>query len=185
MTRKKKIYKKKGKVIKDLTRNIFKILKEDTSKTYNYKQIASKMKISDTDGKTQVLKKLAELTATKKIKEIDRGKYQINEDRKYHIGTLDVTSNGNGYFMCDDFENDIFIPSLNLGKGLHQDTVKAFVYKKRRSNKLEAEVVEIIERHKTEFVGVLQMNKTFGFVIPDNQKMYADLLLLSYSCGYS
>ena len=177
MTRKKKIYKKKGKIIKDLTRSIFKILKEDNSKTYNYKQIASKMGISDTDGKTQVLKKLAELTATKKIKETDRGKYQVNEDRKYHIGTLDLTSNGNGYFICDDFENDIFIPSINLGKGLHQDTVKVYVYKKRRSNKFEGEVVEIIERHKTEFVGVLQMNKTFGFVIPDNQKMYADLFI--------
>ena len=177
MTRKKKFYKKKGKIIKDLTRNIFKILNENNSKYYNYKQIASKMGISDTDGKTQILKKLAELTATKKIKEVDRGKFQINEDRKYHIGTLDVTSNGNGYFMSDDFENDIFIPSINLGKGLHQDTVKAFVYKKRRSNKLEAEVVEIIERKKTEFVGVLQMNKNFGFVIPDNNKMYADLFI--------
>ncbi|CAM1334345.1 ribonuclease R [Tenacibaculum aestuariivivum] len=177
MTRKKKIYKKKGKVIKDLTLNIFKILKEDTSKNYNYKQIASKMGISDTDGKSQVLKKLVELKEIKKIKEIDRGKYQINEDRKYHIGTLDLTSNGNGYFMSDDFENDIFIPSINLGKGLHQDTVKVYVYKKRRSNKLEAEVVEIIERKKTEFVGVLQMNKTFGFVIPDSHKMYADLFV--------
>lgn len=177
MTRKKKIYKKKGKVIKNLTLNIFKILKEDTSKTYNYKQIASKMGISDTDGKTQVLKKLVELHETKKIKEIDRGKYQINKDRKYHIGTLDVTSNGNAYFISDDFEKDIFIPAINLAKGLHQDTVKVFVYNKKRSSKLEAEVVEIIERKKTTFVGILQMNKTFGFVVPDNQKMSSDLFV--------
>ena len=103
MSRKKKIYKKKGNVIKNLTRNIFKILNEDRDKHYNYKQIAGKLDISDTDGKTQILQKLAELTVTKKIKEIDRGKYQINEDRKYHIGILDVTSNGNGYFISDDF----------------------------------------------------------------------------------
>ncbi|CAM1354561.1 ribonuclease R [Tenacibaculum ascidiaceicola] len=177
MTRKKKIYKKKGKVIKDLTRNIFKILNEDSNKNYNYKQIAAKLKVSDTDGKNQIIKKLAELTANKKIKEVDRGKYQINEDRKYHVGTLDATSNGNAYFICDDFEHDIFVPSVNLGKGLHNDTVKAYVYKKRRSNKLEADVVEIIERSKTEFVGVLQMNKNFGFVIPDSNKMYADIFI--------
>ncbi|MCF2874832.1 MULTISPECIES: ribonuclease R [unclassified Tenacibaculum] len=177
MTRKKKIYKKKGKIIKDLTRNIFRILNEDSSKFYNYKQIASKMGISDTDGKTQILKKLAELTASQKIKEIDRGKYQINEDRKYHIGTLDVTSNGNAYFISDDFENDIFVPSVNLGKALHDDTVRVYVYKKRRSNKLEADVVEIIDRAKTEFVGVLQMNKNFGFVVPDSTKMYADIFI--------
>lgn len=177
MTRKKKIYKKKGKVIKDLTRNIFKILNEDSNKNYNYKQIAAKLKVSDTDGKNQIIKKLTELTANQKIKEVDRGKYQINEDRKYHIGTLDATSNGNAYFICDDFEHDIFVPSVNLGKGLHNDTVKAYVYKKRRSNKLEADVVQIIDRAKTEFVGVLQMNKNFGFVIPDSNKMYADIFI--------
>ncbi|CAM1369361.1 Ribonuclease R [Tenacibaculum sediminilitoris] len=177
MTRKKKIYKKKGKIIKDLTRNIFKILNEDSNKNYNYKQIAAKLKVSDTDGKNQIIKKLAELTVNKKIKEVDRGKYQINEDRKYHTGTLDATSNGNAYFICDDFEHDIFVPSVNLGKGLHNDIVKAYVYKKRRSNKSEADVVEIIKRAKTEFVGVLQMNKNFGFVIPDNNKMYADIFI--------
>ena len=68
--RKKKIYKKKGKVVKDLTRNIFKILNEDSSKFYNYKQIAAKLNVSDTEGKNQIIKKLTELTGTKKIKEI-------------------------------------------------------------------------------------------------------------------
>ncbi|WP_296634074.1 ribonuclease R [Polaribacter sp.] len=178
MTRKKrKIFKKKGKVIKDLTRNIFKILNKDSSKFYNYKQIASKLNVSDTDGKTQILKKLAELKANKKIKEIDRGKFQTNEDRKYSIGTLDITSNRNGYFVTDDYENDIFLPNINLGKGLHGDVVRAYVYKRKRSHKLEADVVEVIERAKTEFVGILQKNKNFGFVICDNHKMYADIFI--------
>jgi ribonuclease R len=174
---KRKIFKKKGKVIKDLTRNIFKILNEDSSKFYNYKQIAAKLNVLDTDGKTKILKKLEELKANKKIKEIDKGKYQINEDRKYSIGTLDITSNGNGYFISDDHEDDIFIPNINLGKGLHGDVVRVYVYKRKRSNKLEADVVEVIERAKTEFVGVLQKSKNFGFVICDNHKMYADIFI--------
>ena len=177
MSRKKKIYKKKGSVIKNLTRDIFKIFNNDNSKHYNYKQIASKLGITNSDGKTQILKKLAELKETKKIKEVDRGKYQIIIDKKYHIGTLDITSNGNGYFISDDFEKDIFIPSNNLGKGLQNDTVKAYVYKRNRSNKLEADIIEIIERDKTTFVGVLQMSKNFGFVLCDNQKMYADIFI--------
>ena len=175
--KKKKFYKKKGRVIRDLTKNIFKVLNEDVSKPLNYKQISSKIGIKDTDGKTQVLKKLAALVATKKINEIDRGKFQINKERKYSIGTLDVTSNGNAYFVSEEFEDDIFIPSINLNKGLHQDTVKVYTYNKRGSKKLEADVVEVIERAKTEFVGVLQRNKNFGFVIPDAQKMYADIFI--------
>ena len=176
--KKNKFYKKKGKILKDLTRNIFKVLNENATLSYNYKQIATKMNISDTDGKTQILKKLAELKETKKIKETDRGKYQINIDRKYSIGTLDVTSNGNAYFISDEFEDDIFIPSINLNKGLHQDTVKVYTYNKRGGKKLEADVVEVLERAKTEFVGVLQLNKNFGFVISNNQKMNVDIFLL-------
>ena len=175
--KKKKIYKKKGRIIKDLTRNIFKILNKDSSKFYNYKQIAAKLNISDTDGKNQIIKKLAELKSNRKIKEIDRGKFQINEDRKYVLGTLDVTSNGNAYFLSDEYDSDIFVPNVNLGKGLHGDLVKVYVYKKRRSNKLEADVVAIEERAKTEFVGVLQKNKNFGFVLPDSNKMYADIFI--------
>jgi ribonuclease R len=180
MTKKKKsIFKKKGNVVKDLTRNIFKVLNEDNEKSYNHKQIAAKLKISDTDGKNQIIKKLAELTTSKQIKEVDRGKFQVNVDKKYSIGTLDVTSTGNGYFVTDDYEDDIFIPNINLGKGLHNDTVKAYVYKRRSGKKYEADVVEIIERAKTDFVGVLQKNKNknFGFVVPDNNKMYADIFI--------
>jgi ribonuclease R/exosome complex exonuclease DIS3/RRP44 len=177
MSRKKKIYKKKGRIIKNLTRDIFKILNNDSSKYYNYKQIASKLGITSSDGKTQIIKKLTELKETKKIKEIDRGKYKIVIDEKYYIGTLDITSNGNGYFISDDFEKDIFIPSNNLGKGLQNDTVKAYIYKRNSSNKLEADIIEIIDRDKTSFVGVLQMSKNFGFVLCDNQKMYVDIFI--------
>jgi ribonuclease R/exosome complex exonuclease DIS3/RRP44 len=177
MASKKKIFKKKGNIIKDLTKNIFRILKEDTSKQFNYKQIAAKLHVTDTEGKNQIIQKLAELTAAKKLKEVDRGKYQVNEERKYSVGKLDITSNGNGYFITEDYEDDVFVPNINLGKGLHHDLVKAYVYKKRRSNKLEADVVEVLERAKTQFVGVLQKSKNFGFVIPDSNKMYADIFI--------
>jgi ribonuclease R len=60
---------------------------------------------------------------------------------------------------------------------LHNDTVKVYVYSKRRSSKKEGDVVEIVERAKTSFVGVLQLSKNFGFVVPDNAKMYADIFV--------
>ena len=164
MPKKKKIYKKKGKVIKDLTRKIFRVLNEDGNKSFNYKQIASKIGVIDTDGKNQIIKKLGELAVNKKVVEVERGKFKVNEERKYHFGYIDLTSNGNGYFICDDFENDIFIPNVNLNKALQDDYVRVYVYKKRRSEKLEADVVEILERKKNEFVGTLQMNKNLSLI---------------------
>ena len=177
MSKKRKIFKKKGKVVKDLTRNIFKILNKDSSKSYNYKQIASQLQIVSTEAKNQIIQKLAELKNDRKIEEVERGSYKINIDRKYHIGTVDLTASGNGYFICDDYENDIFMPQVNVNKALQGDTVKAYVYTKRGNKKLEADVVEVLERAKDEFVGVLQMHKTFGFVIPDSRKMSTDIFV--------
>lgn len=177
MSKKKKIFKKKGKVIKDLTRKIFKVLNEDATKGFTYKQIADRFGINNSEGKNQIIKKMGELAATNKIVQVEKGKYKINEERKYHIGTMDLTSNGNGYFICEDFEDDIFVPSVNLNKALQNDLVRVYVYNKRKSEKLEADVVEIIERAKQEFVGTLQMSKNFGFVVPDNSKMYADIFI--------
>ncbi len=176
MRKKKKIYKKKGKAIKDLTRKIFRVLNEDSNQFFNYEQIAAKITVDDTNERNQIIKKLSELTSTQKIT-TEKGKYKINTDRKYHIGTIDLTSNGNGYFICDDFDEDIFVPSVNLNKALQDDIVKVYVYSKRKKSKLEADVAEIIERAKQEFVGTLQMNKNFGFVLPDNSKIYIDIFI--------
>ncbi len=177
MSRKKKIYKKKKHIVKDLTRNMLKIFTTNSLKSYNYKQIATQLNIKDTAGRNELLEKLATLTYLKKLKEISPGKFQINEDRKYHVGELDLTSNGNGYFICEDFEDDIFIPSISLNTGLHGDTVKVFVFKKGNRNKLEATVVAVVSRKKNEFIGVLQMHKTFGFILCDTPKMYADIFV--------
>jgi ribonuclease R/exosome complex exonuclease DIS3/RRP44 len=175
--KRKNFYKKKGSVIKDLASKILKFLNQNSQKSFNYKQIASKIEVEDNSGKQQVIKKIEELKVQNRIEETERGKYRIIQNEHYKIGILDVTSNGNAYFICDDLEHDAFIPTINLNRGLDGDTVKVYVYRRRNNDRYEGEVIEIIKRAKTEFVGVLQMSKNFGFVLPDNPKMYADIFI--------
>ena len=176
MSKRKSNYKKKGNIIKDLTRKILQLLNRDGN-PLNYKQIAAKLAISDANGRNQIIQKLEELKGQQKVEEVERGKFKVVPKDKYYIGVLDVTSNGNAYFICDELEKDIYIPSRNLNKGLDKDTVKIYLYNRRNSKKEEGDVVEIIKRAKTEFVGVLQLNKNFGFLIADDSKMYADLFI--------
>ena len=177
MTRSKKIYKKKGNIIKELTRKILKLLNQSPTQSFNYKQIASKLDITDANGRNQIIQKLEALKLQQKVEESERGKFKIIPLDKYYIGTIDATSNGNGYFICEELEHDIYIPARNLNKALDNDTVKIYLYNRRNSKKQEGDVVEIVERAKTEFVGVLQLNKNFGFVVPDDSKMYADIFI--------
>jgi ribonuclease R len=177
MPKKKKIYKKKGHIIKNLSQNIIAVFNKNSAQGLNYKQICSKLEIKHPDGRGQVIKKLEEFKGQGKLEETSKGKYTLVATKNYHIGVLDLTSSGNGYLVCDDFEKDVFIPATNVNRALHNDTVKVYVYSKRRSSKKEGDVVEIVERAKTSFVGVLQLSKNFGFVVPDNAKMYADIFV--------
>jgi len=179
----KNFYKKRGSVIKDLSAKILKTLNHNSQQSFNYKQIASKIDITDSNGKQQIIKKLEELKQQKRLEETSRGKYKIIQNEHYHVGVLEVTKNKNAYFISDGLERDAFIPTINLNRGLDGDTVKVYVYRRRNNDRFEGEVIEVIERAKTEFVGVLQMNKNYGFVIPDNPKMYADIFISKKQIG--
>ena len=124
MSKKKKIYKKKGNVVKDLTRKILKLLNQEPNKSFNYKQMSSKLELTDANGRNQIIQKLEELKGQQKVEEVERGKFKIIPLEKYYIGTIDATANGNGYFICDELEHDIYIPARNLNKALNKDTVK-------------------------------------------------------------
>ncbi len=175
--KKRRIYKKKGNIIKDLTHKILQEFNKNPNKILNYKQLASKLEITDANGRNQIIKKLEELKSNDRIIEMSRGKFKIKEQSHYFIGVVDITSRGNAYVICEDLEHDIYIPSRNLNRALNNDLVKVYVYNRRKNKKQEGDIVEILKRDKIDFVGVLQLSKNFGFVIPDDPKMYSDIFI--------
>ena len=56
--------------------------------------------------------------------------------------------------------------------------VKVYVYPARkRRNSYEGEVIQIIERARDSFVGIIEISKDFAFLLPDNRKMPYDLFI--------
>ncbi len=174
--RKSKI-KKKGNPIKNLNQNILQVFYNNPNKNFNYKQIAAKLNIEDSDGRNQIIKALKEMEASDRLDEVTRGKYVLVKQTHYHEGIVDITSRGNAYVVCDDLEHDVYVPSRNLNHALNKDLVRVYVYKRRKNSKLEGDIVAILERSKFEYVGVLQKNNDYGFVVPDDPKMYSDIFI--------
>ncbi|WP_299250492.1 ribonuclease R [uncultured Lacinutrix sp.] len=165
--------------ISNLTNTILSILKKDRNKSFNYKQIGAILDVNDASSRNQIIKKLAQLKAKEEIKEVDRGKFQIANSTEYHTGIFDAAQRGNGYVICDDFEDDIYIASNNVNKALNGDEVELYVYKRRKQGKLEGEITKIIKRAKTEYVGIIQVHakKNFAFVVVDGNKMKTDIFV--------
>lgn len=167
-----------GKKNKTFSEKIFKILSKSPNKPFNYKQIAAILEVDDTKRRNEIIKDLKILAAQKVIIETEPGKYLVKASgQEVYEGIVDMTSRKTGYFVCDELEHDVFIPFMNLNHALDSDKVKVYIYNKRSSRKPEAEVIEIIERAKTEFVGVIDIQKNFGFVTTANAKMYTDIFV--------
>ncbi|MBF4492445.1 ribonuclease R [Flavobacterium sp. JLP] len=163
---------------KDFSSKIVKILSQSPNKSFNYKQIGAKLELDDTKSRNQIIKDLKILAASKKIIETEPGKYLVKaESQDYYEGTIDMTSRKTAYFICPDFTEDVFIPTNNLNRALDKDKVKVYVYNRRKGKRPEGEVIEVIERNKTEFVGVIDIQANFAFVSTANPKMYTDIFI--------
>ncbi|MBC3759918.1 RNB domain-containing ribonuclease [Hyunsoonleella sp. SJ7] len=177
--KRKKRGKSRKKGIPNLTNAILSILKKDRNQTFNYKQIASKLGVNDASSRNQIIKTLAKLAIKEEIQQVDRGKFKAIVNAEYHTGILDISARGSGYVISEDFDEDVFIASNNINKALNGDEVEFYAYKRRKRGKIEGEITNVIKRAKSEYVGVIQIqkNSNYAFVVPDSTKMYKDIFV--------
>ena len=175
MSRRKKSRKKSSN--SNLTQSILTALRKQNAKPINYKQIASILGIRDTSTRNLLIKKLKKLQSEEKIEESSRGKYIIKASKNYYTGIADVTSRGQAYIVIDDLEEDIFVNQKNINHALHGDTVEVYIFKRNRGGKPEGEITKILERKKTDFVGVIKIQERFAFVECQDIKMYTDIFV--------
>jgi ribonuclease R len=166
-----------------ITKGIFTVLENDPSKDFNYKQIAAKLGINDASGRNLLIKKLIQLKESKRILEVERGRYKALANRNYLTGIIDINSRGNAYVITDDLDEDVFIPNSKFNKALHKDEVEIYVYPRRKGKRPEGEVTRIIKRAKTAFVGIIQIKTNFAFVTTRDPRMYTDIFIPKGNIG--
>ena len=168
------------------TNAILSIFGENPFKPMNYKQICKVMGIRDAAGKDVVYNILVDLFEQGKLLEERPYRYVLNPEylqdygpkTQYVEGTVDMKSTGKAYVILDDASGeDVFIAANNTGKALHGDRVKVAMFPKRKDRKPEGEIVEVLERKHTDFVGVLHISHGYVFVVPDANTVPVDIFV--------
>ena len=161
-----------------IEKKMLSFFRENPGKEYNYKQIAAVLNLRDTRGRNELIKFLNLNVASKQLLSPSKGKYTLAVTKKqYHQGILDVTSSGRGFVICEELEQDISIPKNGINKAFNGDLVEVYCYKRKKNGSLEGEIVNIIERKKTTFVGTLQIDKNYAFVLTRGARMYTDFFI--------
>lgn len=168
----------------EITKGIFTVLEKEPNKSFNYKEIAAKIGVTDAHDRNQLIQRLVQLKEKKRIIEEDRGSYKaIASTKTYHTGTVDVTGRGNAYIVIEGMDDDVFVPFNKLKKAFHKDTVEVYIFPRRKGKKLEGEITKVLERNKNTFVGIVDMQKTFAFIRPTDFRMYTDIFVSQDKIG--
>jgi ribonuclease R len=165
--------------------NVLKIFANEPYNSFNYKQIASKMKLGDKKSKENIVSAIYELVDSKAILQERRGKYKLNpiyltqniSGSKYITGRVDMKQTGKAYIIQEKDAEDIYIAPNNTNHALNGDLVKVMLFPLRKGRKPEGQIVEIIERANKQFVGIVQVSKKFAFLVPDNVNITVDLFI--------
>jgi ribonuclease R len=100
-----------------------------------------------------------------------------DKGRETYKGTIEITRSGMAFVVVDGLETDILIRPNDFGTALHGDKVRVSVKPNRDGKRMQGEVVQIIERKQSEFIGKLQMNKGFAFFVSDSDKKMPDIYI--------
>jgi|688.fasta_scaffold112295_2 ribonuclease R len=157
-------------------RYLLHFLKSSDSKTFKREEVLKKM-----------LKKysieIAELAINilieqDKLQEISPNVFKLkasNKGKNVVEGKIDMTKTGGGFLISSQLDRDAFISARNLNTALDGDTVLANITK--GNGRPEGEVVEVLKRNKTAFIGTLEVSEKFAFFIANSTKMPLDIFV--------
>lgn len=164
-------------VPKALVQSVLSELGKAPRQGVNYKQLSARLGITDENGRRKVQAALEQLLSEGRIKSGQPGRFELITFDQLLVGKVDMTQSGAAYVVVPEQDEDIYISPKRLRQALDGDEVKVRLYARKRGRKAEGEIVEVVQRKRTQFVGVLEKAGKFGFLIPDNKKMLVDLYI--------
>lgn len=98
-------------------------------------------------------------------------------------GQISITSRKDGYVRVQELEHEgaVFVDHSHLDTALHQDIVRVQLLGKKENNRGEQElygkVIEIVERGRKGYAGILEEEHGHFFLVPHDKRMYTDILI--------
>ena len=93
-------------------------------------------------------------------------------------GKLDISRSGMGFVIVENLDKDVLVKPNDFGKAFHGDIVRVQVATGGSSIKrMEGNVVEVVERKQTQFVGHVQVNNNIAFFEVSGDKPIPDFYI--------
>ncbi|QXD14861.1 ribonuclease R [Rhodocaloribacter litoris] len=160
----------------EMRRAILRLLRNNGDKAYRPKEIARHLGYTDNDTYNLFRETLSDLATQHLVGREKGNRYTFRPRPKQLEGTLSVHPRGFGFVTVEGHAEDYFIPAHRMGTALDGDRVRIGLAARRRGDlKREAEVLEVLERRRTQTVGTFFRQGHFALVRPDDIRLVHDI----------
>lgn len=148
---------------------ILELLKSKNYTPMTISEIFDALDLDSSDDFRQLSKALNQLEDEYEIVRSKKERYMLSSDAGFYKGKIRINKKGFGFVIQD--EDDIYIPKKFINGAFNDDIVIAKKLNYKRGEKIEGEVVKVVEKANNVLVGLFQENKKTGYVILDDKKL--------------
>ena len=145
--------------------------------SFNVKKIFQLVDAKNHPTKMLVMDALEDLVLDDYVNTDGHGNYTAAVRSNVMEGTFRRKRNGHNSFEPDDGGKSILVCERNSMHALDGDRVRVSMMARRSGHTREAEVTEIIQRANDTFVGQLQVEKGFGFLVTEGRSLANDIFI--------
>lgn len=153
------------------------LFNDNPEKEYNVKDIFESLHASAHPAKMVVLDALSELVLDDYVTTDGAGNYRNAVRSNVMEGTFVRKRNGRNSFVPDDGGKSILVCERNSLHALDGDRVRVTMLARRAGHTREAEVTDILERANDTFVGQLQVERGYGFLVTESRSLATDIFI--------
>ena len=162
---------------KELTELLVSYFRNKSGEAFTVKQLFQGLKLTTHPLKMLCRDIVEEMTEDNFLVEVEKGRFRLNDKGQVMVGTFQRKSNGKNSFVPDDGGEPIFIAERNSAHAMNNDKVKISLCAKRKRQKVEGQVIEILEHAATTFVGTLKVTKNYAFLLTETNTLANDIFI--------
>lgn len=162
---------------KAVAQQLVDLFNEFPEKEYDVKDLFAHFKASNHPAKMIVMDALNDLVLDDYVTSDGQGHYRNAVRSNVMEGTFVRKRNGRNSFVPDDGGKSILVCERNSLHVLDGDRVRVTMLARRAGHTREAEVTEILERANDTFVGQLQVERGYGFLVTESSSLANDIFI--------
>ena len=146
-------------------------------KTLSFKEIFRALKLDTHPLKMLAIDIMEEMTWDDFLTRVTESSYKLNTKGQVQEGTFIRKSNGKNSFLPNDGGTPIFVSERNSMWATNGDRVKVSFMARRKKHIKEAQVIEILQRSKDQFVGRLRVDRNMAYLITPENTFVHDIII--------